>query len=128
MSRKVLSTAELKDKIGELTAELSGLLDSSLGEEQYSIYINIAWDQPVAEQPNTFQRICLVSTPGNNEEPPTLENISELSKSLAADPFLNHVIIYNFTNTLLSNFVPADGATVKTMGKFKHTNSVGGIN
>lgn len=125
---KTLSTEELKNRIGELTSELSSLLDTRLGEEKYSVYINIAWDQPVIEQPNTFQRICLVSTPGSQDEPPTLENISELSKSLAADPFLNHVIIYNFTNTLLSNFVPANGSTVQTMGKFKHTNAVEGVN
>ena len=124
---KEITTEELQNKVGELTAAISDLLSKKLGEETYSCYINITWDQPVQGMPDSTQRICLVSTP-ETDNVPSYDDISALTKSLAADPFLNHVIIYNFTNHLLSTFMPADMANVKNLGKFKHINSGEGVN
>lgn len=128
MDKKPLTTEELQNRVGQITAQLSSLFDNALGEDSYSCYVNIAWNKAIVGVPDAVQRICLVSTPEGPSGDSQYESIAELSKSLSSDPFLNHVIIYNFTNTLLSNFVPTDDITIKPLGKFKYTSSLEGVN
>ena len=119
---KELTTEELQNKVGELTAAISDIFSKQLGEDSYSCYINIAWTQPVKGISDPIQHISLVSTP-EVDGASSYESISPLTTSLAADPFLNHVIIYNFTNNLLSTFISSDSNNVKTIGNFKYINS-----
>lgn len=77
MSKKTLTTEELQNKVGQLTAEIAELFDKALGEESYSCYVNIAWEQPVTSQPETTQRICLVCTPETDS--PTMTGDSSAS-------------------------------------------------
>ena len=124
---KEITTAQLQEKIGELTSAISSIFSTHLGEDKYSCYINIAWEQQVKGLSDSTQRIILVSTP-EAEVVPSYENISSLTKSLATDPFLNHVIIYNFTNSLLASYMPSEATNVKELGKFKQINSNEGVN
>lgn len=124
---KEITTEQLQEKIGELTAAISNIFSDHLGDDKYSCYINVAWEQQVKGLSDPTQRIILVSTP-EAEGVPSYENISSLTKSLATDPFLNHVIIYNFTNNLLASYMPSDTTKVKELGKFKHINSNEGVN
>lgn len=128
MAKDVITSEELNNTVGVLATELTTLLDNKLGEAKYSCYVSVVWDQAVLGQEDSKQTMNLVYVPENDLGGPSIEEVTALTKALSSDPFLNHAIIYNFVNTILSNFVPADGSTVKSFGKFKNTTSMQGVN